>query len=151
MAARVAQERQATVEKLRGLQDRLEATDEFAMLTEEQQEELRAPFDALAREIRRHRLIAVMRDSLQRFQETGYPRLLQQMSAWATPTTDDARQTAGDDPACREPSPEYVTRASLYVPFAKPWLGDQDDVEAYLATLREVLLKAINEGKRIQV
>jgi hypothetical protein len=52
---------------------------------------------------------------------------------------------------CKEPAPEYVSRAALSVPFAKPWLGDADDVEAYLEALKKALLEAIEEGKRVQV
>ena len=63
---------------------------------------------------------------------------------------------AADTPAvpatpCKERAPEYVTRASLAVPFAKPWLGSEDDVEAYLDALKQTLLTAIREGKRIQI
>ena len=44
-----------------------------------------------------------------------------------------------------------MARKSLHVPFPKPWLGDADDVEAYLAALRQALLEAIEAGKRIQI
>jgi len=56
-----------------------------------------------------------------------------------------------DKGACKEPSIEYVARKSLHVPFPKPWLGEADDVQVYLAALRKVLLEAIEEGKRVQV
>ncbi|HDQ70548.1 MAG TPA: BREX system P-loop protein BrxC [Chloroflexi bacterium] len=149
--ARVAEERERIVGQLCAYQERLEQTDEFAALTAEQQSRLRAPFDALAREIERQRLIAVMRDSLRRFQENRYPQLLGQMTVWAAPPLDEPEEVTAGGPVCREPAPEYVSRAVLSVPFAKPWLGDADDVEAYLDALREALLKAIEEGKRVQV
>jgi hypothetical protein len=149
--ARVAQERETTVERLRNCQERLEHTAEFAALTQDQQETLRAPFDELAREIQHHRLIAVMRDSLRRFEDERYPALLYQMAGWAAPAVPDVDQ-AGDGPAvCREPRPQYVTRASLHVPFDKPWLADQADVDAYLDALRQALMEAIKTGKRVQI
>ena len=149
--ARVAQEREATIENLRVYQDRLEGTDEFALLTEEERARLRRPFDELARQIERQRLIAVMRDSLRRFQESRYPRLWQQMTEWATPTREEIGEDTDEDTACREPAPEYVGRAALVIPFAKPWLGNEEDVEAYLDALRRVLMEAIEEGKRVQI
>jgi hypothetical protein len=149
--ARVVQEREATIEQLREYQDRLEGTEEFAALTEEERARLRRPFDELARQIERQRLIAVMRDSLRRFYETKYPQMFQQMEEWATPTREEAGEDPDEDTACRERSPEYVGRAALHIPFAKPWLGDEDDVDAYLAVLRKALLEAIEEGKRVQI
>ena len=151
VAARAAEERERIVGELRAYQERLEQTEEFAALTGEQQGRLRAPFDALAREIERHRLIAVMRDSLNRFHQEQYPRLLQQMTAWAAPPVEEPEEAETGGTVCREPVPEYVSRAALSVPFAKPWLGDADDVEAYLAALRKALLEAIEAGKRVQV
>jgi hypothetical protein len=151
VAARVAEERERIVEKLRTIQERLEQTEEFAALTDEERSSLRAPFDALAREIERHRLIAVMRDSLNRFHQEQYPRLLQQMTAWAAPPVEEPEEAAVGGVVCREPAPEYVSRTALHVPFAKPWLGDAEDVEAYLDALRQALLEAIEAGKRVQL
>jgi hypothetical protein len=73
------------------------------------------------------------------------------MTAWAAPPAEKPEEAEAGGPVCREPAPEYVSRATLHVPFTKPWLGDADDVEAYLAALRKALLEAIEEGKRVQI
>ncbi|MFP4396160.1 MAG: BREX system P-loop protein BrxC [Anaerolineales bacterium] len=155
VAARVDEERETTIEQLESYWAQLERAEEFAALTADQQRQLRAPFDALAREIERQRLIAVMRDSLRRFQEKEYPQAWQQMTAWAAPPPAPQPEEAGGAPAggpvCKEPTPEYVSRAALPVPFAKPWLGNEDDVDAYLRALRQALLAAIEAGKRVQI
>jgi hypothetical protein len=39
----------------------------------------------------------------------------------------------------------------LHVPFTKPYLANEADVEAFLAELKAAMLAAINEGKRIQI
>jgi len=153
--ARVAQEREATVKKLRDFQERLESTDEFAALTEAQQETLRAPFDELAREFEHHHLIAVMRDTLRRFEDTRYPALLHRMTEWAA--RDDARhppsrdETDADVVRTGEREVQYVTRTSLAVDFDKPWLADEADVDRYLDMLRKALMKVIKAGKRINI
>jgi len=149
VAAQVAREREATVEKLRNYQGRLENTKEFAALTGAQQETLRAPFDELAREIQRHRLIAVMRDSLHRFEATRYPTLLHRMTEWAARVDED--ETGDGAARAGEGEVQYVTRASLSVDFDKPWLADKADVDRYLDALRRTLMKAIEAGKRIHI
>ncbi|MBD3268545.1 BREX system P-loop protein BrxC [bacterium] len=147
--ARVAREREATLKKLRNYQDRLENTAEFATLSEAQQETLCAPFDELAREIARQRLIAVMRDSLHRFEATRYPALLHHLTEWAT--RDEAGQSDDGPSLAAEGEVQYVTRTSLSVDFDKPWLADEADVDRYLAAVRKALLSVINAGKRIHI
>jgi hypothetical protein len=147
--ARVARERATTTEKLRSYQNGLGNTEEFAALTEAQQETLRAPFDELVREIQRHRLIAVMRDSLRRFEAERYPTLRHWMIEWAARDKED--ETGAGVVHAGEGEVQYVTRASLSVDFDKPWLADEADVDRYLSAVRKALMKAIEAGKRIHI
>lgn len=155
VAVRVEEDREKTLAQLQAFQAQLESTEEFAALTEDQQRRLRDPFDAAAREIERQRLIAVMRDTLRRFRETQYPQVWQQMTAWAAPPPapqpEETEAAPAGEPICKEPPQEYISRATLPVPFAKPWLGNEEDVDAYLRALRQALLAAIQAGKRVQI
>ena len=47
--------------------------------------------------------------------------------------------------------PEYLAASGLRVTFAKPYLGDEQDVDAYLEVLRDTLLAEIRQGKRVTV
>jgi hypothetical protein len=151
--ARVDEERTQVLEQLQQYRERLENTAEFAELTADQQRSLQVPFDRLTRELQCQRLIAVMRDSLQRFKDEVYPTLLGRMTEWAQPEDeftygedeDDESSTAGDG------KESYVTRNSLSVKYDKLWLASEEDVERYLEALRETLLQAIQDGKRIQI
>jgi hypothetical protein len=132
--------------------DRLANMAEFGEVTRDQQGALREPFDTLKREIKRHTLIAVIRDTLRRFDDVKYPDVLQRMTTWAQ----QASESPGDDTIPEKagrvkPPVEYVTRQSFQVLFDKDWLTDKDDVDRYLEVLREMLLKMIGEGKRIQI
>ena len=44
-----------------------------------------------------------------------------------------------------------MTRASLHIAFDKAWLANAEDVDDYLAALKEALVAAIEAGKRVQV
>jgi hypothetical protein len=44
---------------------------------------------------------------------------------------------------------EFVPIGALPAKFAKPFLADESDVGDYVETLRETLLTAIRNGKRI--
>jgi hypothetical protein len=45
----------------------------------------------------------------------------------------------------------FVSVGALPAKFAKPFLADEDDVAEYLEVLRETLLAAIHDGKRISL
>ncbi|MCC6503799.1 MAG: BREX system P-loop protein BrxC [Deltaproteobacteria bacterium] len=135
---------------------------EFSSLNGEQQELITRPFNEFTAAIERQKLIAVIRDTLRRFEESDYQRQLSQMTAWAQPepmpepaseaggktSPSDSKQVA---PARPEPRIEYVPSRSVKVLFEKAWLADETDVDRYLESLRQALLEEIRKGKRIQI
>jgi hypothetical protein len=87
-----------------------------------------------------------------RFDATGYQQALRQIVVWAEERGSKRRPMGILHPSSsHEPRVEYVTRQSLYVPFDKPWLADEADVEAYVAAFRQTLLAIIQSGKRVQI
>ena len=138
-AQRVAQEKAAALAGVAERWQRLAGMAEFAELDAAQQAQLQQSFTDLRQYIEGQTLIAVVKDALRRFDETEYPRLLQQMVDWAAPP-DKA-------PVVRE----TVSLREIYLPFDRPWLEDEADVDAYLAAWRQALLEAIREGKWIRI
>lgn len=150
-------------ETVAALKGRLCCMTEFSVLNGEQQEQITRPFNEFDSGIERQKLIAVIRDTLRRFEESDYQRLLSQMTSWAqpTPTPEPAPEpgqpatpdegTKPTPPAKPEPRIEYVPSRSVKVSFDKAWLADETDVERYLESMREALLDEIRKGKRIQI
>jgi hypothetical protein len=148
-------------EATQSLKDRLCSMAEFSALSSEQQDQISSPFNEFSQSIERHKLIAVIRDSLRCFEESDYQRLLSKMASLAQPTPQDktgqANQTstanpdAAAKPEIQEPHIEYVPSRSVRVSFNKAWLADESDVDRYLESMREALLAEIRNGKRIQI
>lgn len=150
-------------ETVAALKDRLCGMTEFGALNGEQQEQITRPFNEFNAAIERQKLIAVIRDTLRRFEESDYQRLLSQMTSWAQPAptpepAPEPGETAKPDegtkptpPAKPEPRIEYVPSRSVKVSFDKAWLADETDVERYLESMREALLDEIHKGRRIQI
>jgi len=150
VAAVVQAEQQSALAKVEERWERLIGMAEFSDLTPVQQADLRRPFDELQRILQRQTLVAVIRDTVQRFDLDGYGRQLALMTAWSA----QARRPAPDDSGERkviEPTPEYVLQRTLAVPFDKPWLADEADVDAYLAALKAAMMAVLEAGKRVQV
>jgi hypothetical protein len=150
-------------ETVASLKGRICGMAEFSALNGEQQEQITRPFNEFNTAIERQKLIAVIRDTLRRFEESDCQRLRSQMTYWAQPAptpepTPELGETATPDegtkptpPAKPEPRIEYVPSRSVKVSFDKAWLADETDVERYLESMREALLDEIRKGKRIQI
>ena len=161
VAKQVDEERMRAKADLATLMNRLCAIPEFSELNKEQQERITLPFDKFTASIEHEELIDVIQNSLRRFEEINYPQLLSQLTARAqsvpvTETVSDSDNLKTTDeapsmPNIAEPCIEYVLSRAIRVPFGKPWLADETDVDRYLESMREALLMEINKGKRIQI
>lgn len=150
-------------ETVAALKGRLCGMAEFSALNGDQQEQITRPFNEFNAAIERQKLIAVIRDTLRRFEESDYQHLLSQMTSWAQPAptpelSPEPGETASPEEATKptppvkpEPRIEYVPSRSLKVSFDKAWLADETDVERYLESMRKALLDEIHKGKRIQI
>jgi hypothetical protein len=147
VTAQLQGEKAKAVESVTSLKTRMTSMEEFLKLSPDQQGQLTQPFDAFLQNLERQTLIAVIRDTLRRFDEGEYPKLLQKMEAWAQRQPSDE----GKPTTLADPEAEYVTSRSIRVTYDKAWLADESDVERYLAALKEALMKAIEEGKRVQI
>jgi hypothetical protein len=152
LGALVQSERQTALNKVQERWDRLAGMAEYGDLTPVQQAELRRPFDELKRTIERQTLVAVIRDTVQRFDLDGYGKQLALMATWSEQARQPT-QPGGDGSVTKvvELPVEYVTQRGLVVSFDKAWLADEADVDAYLAALKVAMMKVIDKGKRVQV
>jgi hypothetical protein len=144
------------------LKDRLCGMPEYSVLSKTQQEQLTQAFSDFNNAIEQQHLIAVIRDTLRRFEDTDYQQQLSLMTAWAQPSPAPVSVSVAGDmnqqsaltptpPATAEPRIEYVPSRTVRIFFDKAWLADETDVERYLESMREALLEEIRKGKRIQI
>jgi hypothetical protein len=145
------------------LKGRLCGMNEFDRLSPEQQDQLTKPFNEFSNAIERQTLIAVIRDTLRRFEESDYQHRLSQMANWAQPApnqkpTSEQDGTGTSDAGSKsaltaksQPRIEYIPSRSVKVSFDKAWLADESDVDRYLESMREALLEELRKGKRIQI
>ena len=163
IAAQIEAEDVKARETIAALKDRLCGMAEFSALNGEQQEQIIQPFTECSAAIERQKLIAVIRDTLRRFEENDYQRHLSQMTAWAQPKQPESQSAPQDKKTAtsssdktvttevREPVIEYVSTRAVAVFFDKAWLADETDVDRYLQSMRDALLKEIHKGRRIQI
>lgn len=153
---KVQQEKALADSTVQSLREQFEASADYLRLTVEQQQQLTAPFDTFLRENEEQRLIAVLRDNLNRFQTEEYLALLNRMASMLkVPEPPKNYPTTGEQneplPKVVESPPQYVARATIKPDFDKSVLIDSQDVKDYLDALKYALLQQIEDGKRITI
>lgn len=154
---RLAAERKTAISDVEELRAKLRALPEFASLTEPDRREIEAAFTNVLDTIGTSKLIAVIRERVSGFRASGYPKLLGRVTARtsAKKDGDDDKPRGFSNSSSGAPAaqtqPEYVAASALRVTYAKPYLADERDIDAYLETLRETLISEIRAGKRVTV
>jgi len=154
LSAQLDKEKSVARDCVTALKGRVATMDEFIRLSSDQQAQLYQSFDAFLHSLDRQMLIAVIRDTLRRFEDDEYQRILARLSAMAQIDTDAGTyktETGKQKTTIAESPVEYVPYRSIRAPFDKAWLADEADVDRYLASVREALMEAIRNGKRIQI
>ncbi len=154
---RIAVERKTAVADVEELRAKLRALPEFASLADADRRDIEAVFSTVLDAIAGSKLIAVIRERVSGFRVSGYPALLGRVTAPPTVKRADGDQeprgfrenASGAAPAPAQQA--YVAASALRVTYAKPYLADEQDIDAYLDTLRERLIAEIRAGKRVTV
>ncbi len=134
-------EKKSALARLDELHGRLSALEEYQSLPAEKKKEAGQPFSDVKNEIETKTLIAVIRESVARFEQEKYLEVLGKVAAWTSPDIEDDELV----------QIEFITRDELGVKFAKPFLATEEDVEAYVSSLKAAMLKAIKQNKHIQI
>ena len=150
--ASLEKEIEESIITLNRLKNKLEILEDFGKLSSEQQTRFIQKFDDAIESIKKNTLIAVIKDSVRRFEDDIYQQIVIEISKLTAPKEPStATTTSTDAPKVAEPKIEYINSKSLKIDYNKPWLSDEDDVENYIELMKKALLKEIKDGKRVQV
>ncbi|MET3124315.1 energy-coupling factor transporter ATP-binding protein EcfA2 [Oxalobacteraceae bacterium GrIS 2.11] len=165
IANQLASEKATAINLLGELELRLQATDEYAALSPDEQAKLSKPFMDAGQALQGQKRIAMIRDQLRHFEDERYPQLLLQLEALSKPKSDTPPPTVPtgkiapvDDgkpgtiaPTTIVAEPRLVPARTIKVGYPKPWLASESELDEYLKQQREAWLKEIQAGNRVQV
>jgi len=149
------------ISRFESMQARMKGMDDFNQLDESQQAQLITPFEQQTNKIQNEKLIAVIRDTLRRFEENEYQTLLAKMVDMANPPPRESQtvkpvEQSGEQSASianniadNKTKIEYISTKKINVDYKKAWLESEEDIENYIEKIREAYLKEIKSGKRI--
>jgi hypothetical protein len=153
----VAEEKVFALQTLQSLLENLTTMGDFSLLETIKQNMLRKPFEILEHDLKQQALTAVIRDRIRRFEEREYPGLTAEVSKLASQAQGNYNEeninntSSGTKDETNDHSAEYVYGKTMVIAFDKSYLSDMNDVDNYLKSMREAMIKEISNGKRIQI
>jgi hypothetical protein len=151
VSVQLTEEIAAAKKTVETLKTRLCEMPDFLSLSPDRRTVIERTFDEFSASLERQKLIAVIRDTLRRFEESDYLDLLAKLCP-----TEKSTGTAAPNPHTTKGAASPAKRSvqhlrSIVVPYGKAWLADETDVECYLGVLREALLTEIKNGRKVQI
>lgn len=126
---------------------KLKSFTDFTKLNKVQKEEISAPFEKIIKEIEQERFIGNIRTKANSATTELYQKQLELMMRLANPP----KPVEPGSPEPPTPKVVFVRKDSVKIHFTKPALETRQDVEDYLAALKEQYLRIIDEDKRISL
>ena len=154
------QEIQALIEKEKSralatvidLENRLSSMAKFVIIPSGLQIEVKENFKKCRHSIEQQSLIAVINDSIHRFEKNDYQQMLTKVHAWQPPKPDDYKV----DPDSVKPpvvikEPTLVPLNTIKPAFNNALLATEDEVDLYLSSLKKAIMQEINNHKEISL
>ncbi|MCK5783934.1 MAG: BREX system P-loop protein BrxC, partial [Desulfobacterales bacterium] len=161
ISSEIEKEKKKAADQLEILKTRLTGLDAYAVLPSEIKENAQKIFTNCRNTLNQQSLIAMVNDTIRRFEELEYPDCLNLVTNWTPPvlpvppTSPDYKTkpatTPGNTAEATIKPIKTINKTALNVTFNKPWLVDENDIENYLSTLKKAMLQEIKNGKRIQI
>ena len=151
---KVLDERKSACAAIEECRSKIEALEDYASLTDDQRNVVRDRIDQMATRIDKTPLIPELRDLRASIRPTLLPELLSEIDRIRKPAPQQTTQKPGgmeEAPAASPQPASMVDVGQIRVTFAKPYLADESDVEAYVDTMREGLIAEIRAGKKVIV
>ncbi len=139
----VATNRAEVVEAIEGRKAEIEQSAFYAKATPDAQESVLSRVDQTISRVRAQNQIAFIRETGSSFEESLYPSLLDQLAA--------AQGDDGEDGGTPPPPKQTVSVKTIFATGVSGVLETEEDVDRYLDALRSVLVRTLNDGKRISL
>ena len=167
VANQLGHEKEVATSRLTELEQRLQATDEYARLSPANQSDLSKPFGDARQALQGQKRIAMIRDQLRHFEDERFPQLLLQLDQLARPAEKPSPPNTAAEPVGASsigstsnvvntaqppmPEPKLVPARTIKVSYMKPWLASEAELDDYLQKQREAWLNEIQAGNRVQI
>lgn len=152
---KVLDERKSVSEAIDDVRQKIVSTDEFQLLSDEDQTKIQTRIDRHADGLAQVSGIAVLRDRANGVRRSLMPEMLSEIAALARPVAPVA-DDRGPDPGETQQAPvqtpvSYVNASEIRHGYSQPYIADEADLDRYLEELKKTLLVELRAGKKVIV
>jgi energy-coupling factor transporter ATP-binding protein EcfA2 len=147
IAGLLDQERQSASSVLDDHEQRLMALPDFSKINATQKAQVLAKSTDARAAIATARFVTAIRDRVNRYRSNDYPAQLELLASLATPALVSGGSNASTTPA----APTYIPVTSLRTKCQLSFLSNEEEIDAWLAALRESAVTEIKKGKRLSL
>ncbi len=153
----IKQEKNRALKTITEMENRLSGMEKFPRIPATLQIRIKEKFEKCRHNLTRQTLIAVINDTVNRFKDNDYPQLLAEVHSWQPPAPPppepgpyDPEQTEKKASSTEENKPpELVPLSQIKPAFNNALLANEAEVDRYLASLKEAIMREINDHKEI--
>lgn len=139
IASSLEQERNTALDEVSKLRTEAHNMEEWNKLDASAQQRLDKKYDDFAGSIKQQKIIPILRYTTDNFNNTTHLDIISQIAVASKPITPDTPQEI------------IISAGSIAVKSNKTLLANAQDVEEYLANLKQAMLGEIKDGKKIKI
>jgi hypothetical protein len=150
---KVLEERRGVIAAVDEVAAKITQMSDYQSLDPDQQARITTRLDAHKSGLDNIRLIPVLQNKANSARTTLLAETIAEVDRLAHPARPTIITKPGMEEAPSPPpqAPSYVTAAQIKVPFTKPYLSNDADVDDYVAQMKKTLLEQIHAGKKVIV
>ena len=139
-------QRKQALARIEHLQQQMVQMPEFEQIFSDQQARLNEAFTQIAETVQNQELTVSIRDKISDFERNNYPELLTAMHKMIAAKS-QGKEQEGEQPV----SVVYEHLHQIPVAFSKNVLENETDVAEYVEAIKQALLQAIRDNKRVNL
>jgi hypothetical protein len=148
----ILNERKAVIAAVDECAQKVSQTAEFSALTPDQQEQIRRSIAIHKDGLDAVTMIPILRDRANGARTGLMQQLLGEIAKMTPPPSPPPGPSSGDGVPPPAPTPPaYINASEIKVPYPRPYLAEEADVDQYVNELRKTLMSEIAAGKKVIV
>lgn len=132
---------------------KLQSMEQYSKLNDDDKSRFNAEFDSCARDISNVNVIAVIKDTVERFEDSKLNNLIAQVIELTTPKPEVSESNNADEVVAveKKPEPKVISSNSIRANYNKSVITNEEELNDYINSLRSAMAEQIKNGNSIRI
>ncbi len=132
---------------------KLQSMEQYSKLNDDDKSRFNVEFDSCARDISNVNVIAVIKDTVERFEDSKLNNLIAQVIELTTPKPEVTESNNADEVVAveKKPEPKVISSNSIRANYNKSVITNEEELNDYINSLRSAMAEQIKNGNSIRI